>query len=109
MSETSTLIVRVIDEAGIEHAIDYQSGATLMEVVCNGGLPLEATCGGSLACATCHVVVDTGFFAQVGLPSEDEEDMLDQGFNVTRTSRLACQITMTPALDGLQIRLPGTR
>jgi 2Fe-2S ferredoxin len=110
MSETSTkLSVRVIDEAGIEHAIDYKNGMTLMEVVRDAGLPLEATCGGSLACATCHVVVDAEFFAQVGPPSEDEEDMLDQGFNVTRTSRLACQITLTSTLDGLHIRLPGTR
>jgi ferredoxin len=107
MSDGPTkLRIQVIDSAGREHAIECVSGMTLMEAVRGAGLPLEATCGGSLACATCHVVVDPTFYEHVGSPSEDEEDMLDQGFNVTRTSRLACQITMEPKLDRLQIRLP---
>jgi ferredoxin len=80
-----------------------------MEMVTAAGLPMEAVCGGSLACATCHVIVDDDCFALVGPPSEDEEDMLDQGFDITRTSRLGCQIRLTAELDRLRVRLPPSR
>lgn len=95
-----------IEVDGAEHAVACRSGLSVMEVIRSAGLPLEAACGGSLACATCHVIVADGDFSKVGQPSEDEEDMLDQAFGVTRTSRLGCQIMMTPDLDGLRVRIP---
>ena len=58
------------------------------------------------SCATCHVVVDEAWVEATGKPSLDEEDMLDLAFGLEATSRLGCQITMTPALDGLKVRLP---
>lgn len=82
-------------------------GISVMEAIRNAGLPLEAACGGSLACATCHVVVSDDDFGRVGAPAEEEEDMLDQAFGVTRTSRLGCQIMLKPELNGLRLRIPA--
>ncbi len=87
--------------------VSCQPGVSLMEALRGAGHPIEAACGGSLACATCHVILSDGDFAKVGEASEDEEDMLDQAFGVTRTSRLACQIMLTPELSPLRVRLPN--
>ena len=81
-------------------------GARLLEVGQNAGLPLEGTCEGQMACSTCHVVVAPEWFAKLPPASEDEEDMLDLAAGVTRTSRLSCQILLTEALDGLEVRVP---
>ena len=70
------------------------------------GQPLEGTCDGDMACATCHVIVDPADFDRLGAASEEEEELLDLAFNATRTSRLACQIRLGPALDGLTVRVP---
>lgn len=83
------------------------AGTRLLEVGQNAGLPLEGTCEGQMACSTCHVVVSPEWFARLPDASEDEEDMLDLAAGVTRTSRLACQITLTEALDGLEVRVPS--
>lgn len=98
--------ILVLDAEDASHSIGAQPGLTVMEALRAAGLPVKAACGGSLACATCHVIVAEKDFDRVGPPSEDEEDMLDQGFDVTRTSRLACQIRITPELDGLTLRIP---
>lgn len=108
-SVASALVLRVVDANGVQHDIACEPDSTIMQVVSGAGLPMDAVCGGSLACATCHVIVDESCFALVGPPSEDEEDMLDQGFDITRTSRLGCQIKMTPELDRLKVRLPPHR
>lgn len=78
-----------------------------MEAARQNGVPLPGTCGGSLACATCHVVVDPAQFDRVGPPTEEEETMLDLAFGVRPTSRLCCQIKVTEDLDGLVVALPG--
>jgi 2Fe-2S ferredoxin len=113
MSNTNTsdsiLKLQVVDSDGVEHDIACKSDTTVMEAACGAGLPMEAVCGGSLACATCHVIVAEECFELVGPPSEDEEDMLDQGFDITRTSRLGCQIKMAPDLNHLRVRLPPRR
>ena len=81
-------------------------GDTLLRAGQAHGEPLEGTCEGQMACATCHVIVDPGDTARLPAPSEEEEDMLDLAPGATRTSRLACQIVLTAALDGLTVRLP---
>jgi ferredoxin-2, mitochondrial len=86
---------------------EVAAGTRLLEVGQNAGLPLEGTCEGQMACSTCHVVVSPDWFAELPDASEDEEDMLDLAAGVTRTSRLACQITLTEALDGLEVRVPS--
>ena len=71
---------------------------------------MEGACEGSLACSTCHVIVERPWFGKLTDPTEDEEDMLDLAFDLQETSRLGCQIIMTEKLDGLVVKLPaGTR
>lgn len=82
------------------------AGTRLLEVGQNAGMPLEGTCEGQMACSTCHVVVASQWFDKLAPASEDEEDMLDLAAGVTRTSRLSCQIVLSEALDGLEVRVP---
>lgn len=81
-------------------------GLSVMEVATRNGINIEASCEGSLACATCHLVVDPAWYDKLPKPSTDEEDMLDLAFNLTRTSRLSCQIKVTPELDGIIFTVP---
>lgn len=68
----------------------------------------SGACGGSCACSTCHVIVeDEALFDKMEEPDDDENDMLDLAFGLKETSRLGCQVTMTPELDGLKVRLPS--
>lgn len=99
--------VTFIDTNGDRILAEAADGARLLEVAQNADMPLEGTCEGQMACSTCHVIVSKDWFAQLPPASEDEEDMLDLAAGVTRTSRLACQITLTAALDGLEVRIPG--
>ena len=82
-------------------------GDRLLEVAQAADMPLEGTCEGQMACSTCHVIVTREWFDQLPPASEDEEDMLDLAAGVARTSRLACQLQLTEALDGLEVRIPG--
>ena len=82
-------------------------GDRLLEVAQNDGQPLEGTCEGQMACSTCHVIVAADWFDKLPKAREEEEDMLDLATGATRTSRLACQITLTDALDGLTVRIPS--
>jgi 2Fe-2S ferredoxin len=81
-------------------------GTTVLEAAHNNDIDLEGACEGSLACSTCHVIVDKKFYDKLSTPSEDEEDMLDLAFGLTPTSRLGCQIIMTKELDGLTLIVP---
>ncbi len=82
-------------------------GDRLLEVGQARGMPLEGTCEGQMACSTCHVIVSAEDFARLPRASEEEEDMLDLAVGATRTSRLSCQIVLTPELDGLTVSLPS--
>ncbi|WP_326524176.1 2Fe-2S iron-sulfur cluster-binding protein [Sphingomonas sp.] len=82
-------------------------GDLLLHLAQAYGQPLEGTCEGQMACSTCHVIVAAEDFARLPPASEEEEDMLDLAAGATRTSRLACQIELVPALDGLTVRVPG--
>lgn len=81
-------------------------GDRLLDVARDAGQPLEGTCDGAMACATCHVVVAADWFARLSPATADEEDMLDLAPDATRHSRLSCQIRLTAALDGIEVRLP---
>ena len=96
-----------VERDGAERAVDAPLGLSVLEIAHKHGIDLEGACEGSLACATCHVVVDPSWFAKLAAPTEDEEDMLDLAFALEATSRLGCQIVMTEALDGLKVRLPA--
>lgn len=84
-----------------------EEGQVLLELAQNSGMPLEGTCEGQMACSTCHVIVAPDWFAKLPDASDDEEDMLDLAAGVTRTSRLSCQILLTGALDGIEVRIPA--
>jgi ferredoxin, 2Fe-2S len=87
--------------------IDAPVGLSVLEIAHKNGIDLEGACEGSLACSTCHVIVDPEFFDMLPEPKEEEEDMLDLAWGLTHTSRLGCQIIMTEELDGLIVRLPA--
>jgi 2Fe-2S ferredoxin len=92
---------------GGEKVIDAPNGISLLEVAHKNDIPLEGACEGSLACSTCHLIIeDQAKFDELPEPSEDEEDMLDLAFGLTQTSRLGCQIMVNDDLDGLTVRLP---
>ena len=95
-----------IDPDGARHEIDAPAGLSLLEIAHRHGIDLEGACEGSLACSTCHLVVDPDWFGKLEDIQEDEEDMLDLAFGLTRTSRLGCQIILTDTLDGLIVTLP---
>lgn len=82
-------------------------GERLLQLAQGAGMPLEGTCEGQMACSTCHVIVSPNWFGKLPQASMDEEDMLDLAAGVTRTSRLSCQIELTEALDGIEVRIPG--
>ncbi len=87
--------------------IDAEDGLTLMEVARDNDLGIEGTCGGSISCCTCHVVIEKDWFDKVGSANPDEEDMLDLAVDLQPTSRLGCQIEVTPELDGLIVNIPN--
>lgn len=94
-------------EDGEEKVVDAPNGTSVLEVAHKNHIPLEGACEGSLACSTCHVIVEEADFDKLDEASEDEEDMLDLAFGLTHTSRLGCQIIMSDALDGLRVKLPS--
>ena len=99
--------INVISRDGSTKAVTAEPGQSLMELIRDAGFDeLLAMCGGCCSCATCHVIVDPDWYAKTGGPSEDEEDMLDLAFSLSETSRLGCQIAMTPELDGLRLTVP---
>ncbi|KQN14615.1 MULTISPECIES: 2Fe-2S iron-sulfur cluster-binding protein [unclassified Sphingomonas] len=101
------MIVHFIARDGSIRSVAATPGDRLLDAAQADGQPLEGTCEGQLACATCHVIVDAADVARLTPASADEEDMLDLAPGATRTSRLACQIRLTEALDGLTVRIPG--
>ena len=97
--------VYVTDLKGVEHPVEPILKWTLMEIIRDADLPIKAECGGSCACATCHVYVDPEWLAKLPVQESEERDTLDGGFDVQPNSRLACQIVFTSELDGLKIAL----
>jgi 2Fe-2S ferredoxin len=99
-----------IERDDTRREFDVPVGLSLLEVAHKYDIDLEGACEGSLACSTCHVVVDPEWYDLLPDATEDEEDMLDLAFALTRTSRLGCQIIISEELNGLTVRLPaGTR
>lgn len=90
---------------GTQQQVDAPVGLSVLEIARRHDIDIEGACEGSLACATCHVVVDEHWYDRTGAPAEDEEDMLDLAFGVERTSRLGCQVVMREDLDGLKVRV----
>jgi 2Fe-2S ferredoxin len=102
--------ITFIQHDGSEQSYDGKTGLSVMEVAVKNNVPgIDADCGGACACATCHVYVDAAWLAKTGDKTAMEESMLDFAEGVEPNSRLACQIKVSDALDGLVVRLPESQ
>ena len=97
------IIVTLPDDAVRD--VTGKSGSSLMENLRNAGLPIRAECGGAMACATCHVAVDPAWIDKLGRAKGEELDLRDNSDYRTEFSRLACQIKLKDAFDGLRVTL----
>jgi len=95
----------VTDREGNKHNLEADSNSTLMEIIRDQSLDIEAACGGCCACATCHVYIYDKWVNKLVPKDEEEESMLDQAFDVKVNSRLSCQINLSDDLDGLELEL----
>ncbi len=96
-----------INKDGSRTEVEAPIGQSVLEIARANDIDIEGACEGSLACSTCHVIVDPVDFERLAEASEDEEDMLDLAFGLTATSRLGCQIIMSQELDGMTVTLPA--
>ncbi|QRO01958.1 2Fe-2S iron-sulfur cluster binding domain-containing protein [Archangium violaceum] len=99
--------VTFIEASGKQHEVTAQEGQSVMQVAMDNLVPgIVAECGGFANCATCHGYVDDAWLKKIPPPDAAEEGMIECAFHVQPNSRLTCQIKVTPALDGLVVRLP---
>ncbi len=94
-------------DGSLDREVDAPAGSTLLDVAQTAGQPLEGACEGQMACSTCHVIVDPSDFERLPPAGEEEDDLLDLAWGVVRTSRLACQITLSEEMDTLTVKMPG--
>ena len=98
--------ITFVDPAGFDKQVDAPVGKSLLDIAQSNNFDIEGACEGSLACSTCHVIVDSAWYEKLEPAKDEESDMLDLTYGLTRTSRLCCQIIMTEELDGLIVNLP---
>tara|TARA_Y100001970_G_scaffold269704_1_gene362619 strand:- start:18267 stop:18575 length:309 start_codon:yes stop_codon:yes gene_type:complete len=97
--------ILVTDREGNKRVVEGDNNSTLMEIIRDEGIDIEAACGGCCACATCHVYIDEKWLNKLQSIEDDEESMLDQAFDVKKNSRLSCQINLSEELDGLELEI----
>lgn len=98
--------ISIVDRDGGERTVEAEPGSSLMETIRDAGFDdLLALCGGCCSCATCHVFIDPQWIDRVGLPSADEDDLLDSSLHKSATSRLSCQVRIGGDLDGLKVTI----
>lgn len=96
-----------VEADGNRREVEAKAGQSVLEIAHANNIDIEGACEGAMACSTCHVIVEAEWFDRLPELSEDEEDMLDLAFGLTRWSRLGCQLELTDELDGLVVRLPS--
>ena len=100
--------ITYIEHNGKSYEIEVANGLTVMEGAVQNNIPgIDADCGGSCACATCHVYVNEKWFGKLTKKESAEEDMLDMAYEPKKFSRLSCQITVEDSLDGLVVKMPS--
>ena len=100
--------ITYIEFSGKTHTVDVENGLSVMEGAVQNDIPgIDADCGGSCACATCHVYVDEKWFDKLPAQEDSEKDMLDMAFEPNKWSRLTCQITVSDDLNGLVVKMPS--
>jgi len=98
--------ITFILQDGERRTLCGQPGKTLLEVAWDNQLTVEGTCGGEMACSTCHVIIDPQWIEKLDPPGEEEDAILDLAWDAGSSSRLGCQIKLFEALDGMIVRLP---
>ncbi len=100
--------ITYIEHRNTKHVVEVPNNMSVMEgAVQNDISGIDADCGGSMACATCHVYVDEKWFNKLEKKEEGEEDMLDMAYQPNKFSRLSCQLLVSDELDGLIVRMPS--
>ena len=100
--------ITYIEHTNKKHIVEVLNNMSVMEGAVQNNIPgIDADCGGSMACATCHVYVDEKWFDKLEKKNEGEEDMLDMAFQPNKFSRLSCQLIVSDELDGLILRMPS--
>ena len=99
--------ITYIENNGKSHTVKVDKGLTVMEGAVQNNIPgIDADCGGSMACATCHVYIKDDWYDKLDEKSEGEDDMIDQAYEPKKNSRLSCQITVSDKIEGLVVHLP---
>ena len=99
--------ITYVEHNGKSHTVNVENGLSVMEGAVQNNIPgIDADCGGSMACATCHVYVKEEWFNKLSKKEDGEEDMLDMAFEPKKNSRLSCQLMVTDQIDGLVVDLP---
>ena len=99
--------ITYIDQQGNSKTIDVDNGLSVMEGAIQNNIPgIDADCGGSMACATCHVYVEEKWLDKLSKPEDGEIDMIDMAFEPKKNSRLSCQLIVSDELDGLKVTTP---
>jgi ferredoxin len=101
-----TLVRFLKADGSLDKEVQAEPGQRLLDVAWAAREPLEGACEGVMACSTCHVIVDAKDFERLPPASEEEEDLLDLAAHASRTSRLACQILLTPEMESITVRIP---
>ena len=99
--------ITYVENDGKSHTVEVDNGLTVMEGAVQNNIPgIDADCGGSMACATCHVYVKEEWLDKIPKKEDGEEDMLDMAFEPKNNSRLSCQLIVSDELDGLVVSTP---
>ena len=100
--------ITYIEHTNKKHIVEVPNNMSIMEGAVQNNIPgIDADCGGSMACATCHVYIDSKWFDKLKKKDEGEEDMLDMAYQPNKFSRLSCQLLVSDELDGLILRMPS--
>ena len=100
--------ITYIEHNGTSHTVEVKKGLSVMEGAVQNNIPgIDADCGGSMACATCHVYVKEEWFDKLPKKEDGEEDMLDMAFEPKKNSRLSCQLIVSDEIDGLVVNIPS--
>lgn len=99
--------IHFVEFGGREHLIEVAAGTSVMQAAIDNNVPgIDGDCGGECACGTCHVYVDSAWLPKIGVRTTPEDELLNFAAATQENSRLACQIRMDDALDGLRVRMP---
>jgi ferredoxin len=107
LTSLCSIKVTFITQDGSKETVEAPKGASILDVAHENDIDLEGACEGSVACSTCHVIVEPAYYEKLEEPTDEENDMLDLAFGLEETSRLGCQVVLDKSLDGITVKLPS--